>query len=229
MINHKPDKLYVQFGAGNQSVPGWVSFDASPTLVIQNIPILGQLLRPKLNCIFDKEIKYGDIVKGLPIADESVDGLFCSHVLEHLSYSDVNIALQNSFRYLKPGSIFRIIVPDLEWYIKSYLLSKESSDPIQMAKASIEFVNGTGLGLKESRLTIRRRLIDAFRGSGHRWMWDYDSLSSALADYGFVDIRRFAQGHSEDEMFLRPERDHQFGNKQNPYGLAVECRKPARP
>jgi predicted SAM-dependent methyltransferase len=224
-------KVYVQFGSGTEAVPGWVSFDASPTLVIQRFPILGQLFRSKLNCLFDDQIQYGDIVKGLPISNESVDGLFCSHVLEHLTYSDFNIALANSFRYLKWGGVFRIIVPDLEWCIKSYIRSKQSSDPMQVVRASIDFMNenGTNLGLKESRLTLRRRLMDAFRGSGHRWMWDYDSLSSALADYGFVDIRRFAQGHSEDEMFLRPERDHQFGNKQNPYGLAVECRKPARP
>jgi len=223
------NKLYIQFGSGTEAVIGWVSFDASPTLAIQKLPILGRLLRPKLNCIFDEEIRYGDIVKGLPISSESVDGLFCSHVLEHLSYSDFNIALRNSFRYLKPGGVFRIIVPDLEWCIKAYLKSKQSSDPMQVVKASIDFMNenGTNLGLNESRLTIRRRLIDAFRGSGHRWMWDYDSLSSALANQGFVDIKRFSQGHSEDEMFLRPERDHQFGNKQDPYGLAIECRKPA--
>jgi hypothetical protein len=226
MTNHKSDRLYVQFGAGNQSVPGWVSFDASPTLVIQNIPILGQLLRPKLNCIFDKEIKYGDIVKGLPIADESVDGLFCSHVLEHLSYADFSTALNNSYRYLKKGAIFRIVVPDLEWYVRQYVQSKQSSSSLEKARASSTFMKGTCLGLEESRMTLRRRLSGAFGGSGHRWMWDYDGLSTALADHGFADIKRFTQGHSEDEMFLRPERDHQFGSRDNPYGLAVECRKP---
>lgn len=219
-------KLYVQFGAGNEAIPGWVSFDSSPTLVIQKIPVLGRLLRPKLNCVFDDDIKYGDIVKGLPLTDNNVDGLFCSHVLEHLSYSDFSTALKNCFRYLK-GGVFRIIVPDLEWYIRRYVTSKQGSDSTSVAKASIEFMKGTCLGLEESRLTIRRRLVDAFRGSGHRWMWDYDALSTALADHGFVDIKRFKQGECEDEMFLKPERDHQFGEKESPYGLAIECRKPA--
>ena len=50
-------KLYVQFGSGNKAVPGWLSFDSSPTLIIQKIPVLGYLLRPKLNVIFDDDIK----------------------------------------------------------------------------------------------------------------------------------------------------------------------------
>lgn len=97
------NKLYVQFGAGNEAIPGWLNFDSSPTLVIQKIPLLGRLLRSKLNCIFDDDVRYGDIVKGLPIRDNSVDGLFCSHVLEHLSYAGFHTALDNSYRYLKRG------------------------------------------------------------------------------------------------------------------------------
>ena len=45
-------KIYVQYGAGNQAVEGWLNFDASPTLRIQKIPIIGRLLRSKLNCVF---------------------------------------------------------------------------------------------------------------------------------------------------------------------------------
>lgn len=96
-------KLYMQFGADNEAIDGWVNFDSSPTLVIQKIPLLGRLLRSKLNCIFDDDIRYGDIAKGLPIRNNSVDGLFYSHVLEHLSYADFHTALNNSYRYLKRG------------------------------------------------------------------------------------------------------------------------------
>lgn len=44
-------KVYVQYGAGNEAIEGWVSFDASPTLRIQKFPIIGKLLSTKLNCI----------------------------------------------------------------------------------------------------------------------------------------------------------------------------------
>jgi hypothetical protein len=68
--------------------------------------------------------------------------------------------------------------------------------------------------------------MDAFSGSGHRWMYDYYGLAAALAEHGYVNITRFVQGKCHDEMFLRPERDHQFGDIIHPYGLAIECRKP---
>lgn len=108
MVDHK---LYVQYGAGNEGVDGWLSFDASPTLRIQRLPILGRLLRSRLNCVFDDDIRYGDIVKGFPLRPESVDSLFCSHVLEHMSYADCSTALKNSYVYLKRGGYFALSFP----------------------------------------------------------------------------------------------------------------------
>jgi hypothetical protein len=69
-----------------------------------------------------------------------------------------------------------------------------------------------------------RRLLVAFGNSHHQWMWDYDSLAATLTRHGFVSIRQFYHGDCEDEMFLRPERSYQFGDQDQPYGLAI-CRK----
>lgn len=226
MNNTNSSKIYVQYGAGNIAIPGWVNFDASPTLRLQKIPLLGKLLQPKLNCVFDDDIRYGNIVKGLPIAPNSVSGLFCSHVLEHLSYMDFMTALKNSFEYLKPGGVFRIIVPDLEFYIKEYQKTLASDNPGEWPFAAIEFCKGTCFGVKGSRSGFVDRLTDAFRNSNHRWMWDYWSMSQVLTDHGFVNVKRFQQGDCDDEMFLRPERDHQFGDRSASYGLALECTKP---
>jgi len=220
------NKLYVQYGAGSEAVKGWLSFDASPTLRLQKIPIVGRLLRNKLNCIFDHDIQFGDVVKGLPLNPESVDGLFCSHVLEHLSYVDCLTALKNSFAYLKRGGVFRILVRDLAYYIDNYQQMQSSGNPDLISKSSYMFCRDTYLGLEVSRSSIRHRLLDAFGGSAHRWMWDEPGLTNARENHGFVNIKRFQQDVCEDEMFLRPERKHQFGNQEGLYGLALECRKP---
>jgi predicted SAM-dependent methyltransferase len=217
---------YVQYGAGNQSVAGWLNFDASPTLRIQKIPLIGRMLRSKLNCIFDEGVQYGDIVKGLPIARDSVDGVFCSHVLEHLSYVDFKHALNNTYRILKPGGVFRLIVPDLQYYINRYQVSLTSSNIEEKQNASIAFCKGTRFGVETSRSTLARRFNDVFSNSGHRWMWDFFSLTNALSEHGFINIQRFQQGDCADEMFLRPERKHQFGDNEI-YGLALQCIKPA--
>lgn len=220
------DKVYVQYGAGTQAIDGWLNFDASPTLLIQRMPLLGRVLRSRLNCLFDDEIRYGDIVRGLPLTPGSVEGIFCSHVLEHLTYADFSTALKNSFSYLKSGGMFRVVVPDLQYYIDQYQRSKSSGDVRLMNDAAFQFCKSTCLGVEGSRKNISHRIIDVFRGSAHRWMWDYQSLSQALSEHGFVAIRRFSPGECEDEMFLRPERDHMFGPRESPYGLALECCKP---
>ncbi len=214
-------KLYVQFGSGNEAIPGWLNFDASPTLRLQRIPVLGSLIAPKLNCKFDDAIKFGDIVRGLPLAENSVDGLFCAHVLEHLSYQDFESALENSFRYLKPGGLYRIIVPDLVFFITNYVNANASEDQGVRESACFDFCKKSGLGVHRSRRTLRSRLSDAFGGSRHLWMWDQAGLTKKLLEHGFVEIVEFEKGKSLDEMFNRPEREHQFA-----HGLCLQCRKP---
>lgn len=56
---------------------------------------------------------------------DSIDRLLCEHVLEHLSESDCRSALKESHRYLKPGGLMRIAVPD------GY-----RRDPVYVAEAS---------------------------------------------------------------------------------------------
>ena len=67
-----------------------------------------------MNTSFPSNVKYGDIIKGLPVEDNSCDGLYCSHTLEHLSLQDFRIALKNSYKILKKGGIFRVILPDIK-------------------------------------------------------------------------------------------------------------------
>jgi predicted SAM-dependent methyltransferase len=42
----------------------------------------------------------------------SIDSLLSEHMLEHLSPEDARVALGECYRYLKPGGLFRIAVPD---------------------------------------------------------------------------------------------------------------------
>jgi len=213
-------KLYVQYGAGNEAIKDWINFDSSPTLKIQKIPIIGRLCRPMLNCVFDDKIKSGNIIKGLPVKASSVDGVFCSHVLEHLVLEDFQKALENTFKILKAGGIFRCIVPDLEIYIREYMNAISSDSAELKSNACVDFNKHTSLGIVKRKLGIIGRLSEVY-GSRHLWMWDKYSLSQALANHGFIDIMTFGKGKCEDKMFLLPERDHQFSKS---FGL--QCRKP---
>jgi SAM-dependent methyltransferase len=111
---------YVQYGCGLSSPPGRINFDVSPTLRMQRLPLIGSLFKHGPT-IFPEGVCVGDIVAGLPLPDGSADGVYASHVLEHLSYDDFWVALRNTHRLLKPGGLFRLVVPDLEMRARKYL------------------------------------------------------------------------------------------------------------
>src|SRR5262245_29365205 len=116
--------LYVQYGCGFSIGDGWVNYDSSPTLRMERIPIIGVALSNLLSGNsqrFPAGVRYGDICKGLPIADGHVRGCYASHVLEHLSLEDLRLALANTFSMLAPGGTFRLIVPDLHERAKRYV------------------------------------------------------------------------------------------------------------
>ena len=90
------DKKYVQYGCGFSAPSEWINYDASPTLYYERIPIIGKLYT-RNNIRFPENVKFGDIIKGLPEEQDSCDGVYCSHVLEHLSYEDFIIAIKNTY------------------------------------------------------------------------------------------------------------------------------------
>ena len=60
------------------------------------------------------------------IADASYDFVYSSHCLEHIA--DVQLALRNWVRIIKPGGILYIVVPDFELYEKGMWPSRFNQD-----------------------------------------------------------------------------------------------------
>jgi SAM-dependent methyltransferase len=208
--------IYAQYGCGLCAPDTWLNFDSSPTLRLQKTPVLNILLRRRLNVIFPDNVKYGDIVTGLPLPDNSLDGIYCSHVLEHLSLEDCRTALRNTYRLLKPGGIFRCVLPDLEYGARKYLAALDKGDK----EAAHEFIEiDTMLGLKTRPRSIGGRLAHAWGNSKHLWLWDYPSLASELARTGFTKIRR-CDFNDGPEIFKAVELEGRFINC-----LAIECFK----
>lgn len=199
-------KKYVQYGCGLSSPEEWINFDSSPTLRIQRLPVIGSLVKKRLNVVFPTNIRYGDIVKGLPLDAGSCDGLYCSHVLEHLSRDDFYKALKNSYGSLKEGGIFRLVMPDLESLIKSYMANKEAGN----AMASDTFIRVAGVGMEKRKRGLRAFLSASFGNSNHLWLWDKESTLSVLKEIGFGDVRACQFNDSTDEMFRFVEEKSRF-------------------
>lgn len=205
--------LYVQYGCGFSASSGWRNFDASPTLRFERLPLISRLYAKNASP-FPDNVEYGDIIRGLPVALKSCKGVYCSHVLEHLALTDCRIALLNTYKILQPGGIFRLVLPDLEFYLNQY-----QNDPSK--DAAITFMRETSLGHEQRLRSLRQYLISLFGNSQHLWMWDYKSIKSELEVAGFVGIKRATYGDSADPYFNKVEHECRWNNC-----LGIECIRP---
>ncbi len=94
------NKKYLNVGAGN----GWRHNDFISLDLAQDIEI-------NFNLNIDKK---------LPFEDNSIKGIYTSHCLEHLRYSEVKYWLKDFYRILLKGSILRITVPNIILYLDAY-------------------------------------------------------------------------------------------------------------
>ncbi|MGH6847411.1 MAG: class I SAM-dependent methyltransferase [Methylocella sp.] len=223
----KNKSIYVQYGCGFSTGAGWENFDSSPTLRIERIPLLGMPLSSFFSgnaSRFPASVRYGDVRKGLLVADGTVRGCFASHVLEHLSLEDLRRALVNTFRMLRPEGIFRLIVPDLHERACRYIAEVGSKSP----DAAATFLRSTRLGHEQRPRTPMQYLRQLIGGSTHLWMWDEYSMSAELKGAGFVNIRKCQFGDSLDPMFSKVEHKRQFFDELHEIAeCAIEAQKPA--
>ena len=205
--------MNLHYGCGLTCAADWFNCDASPALRLQRLPLAGPIFAKYLSPRFPQEIVFGDIVRGLSIPPDSCEAIYCSHVLEHLSLEDLRLALRNTCTYLKPGGIFRLVLPDFDQQIAAY---QQNTDP----KALSEFMTYSGLGRANRPKGISARLREFFCNSHHLWAWNYASLSRELEDAGFQGIRRCEFGDARNPVFKSVENSERFQ-----WALAIECTK----
>lgn len=212
-----PAGLYVQYGCGFSCPEGWRNFDASPQLRAEKLPLVGRFLRRGKG--FPPGVLYGDVRRRLPVAAGAARGVYASHVLEHLALADFARAIDETWRILAPGGIFRAVVPDLETYARRYVaaLGTEAA-----AEAAPRFMRESYLGRERRSGGVMGTLREWIGNSHHLWMWDEASLSAALARRGFTAIRRARFNDCEDPMFARVEAASRFED-----ACAIEARRPA--
>jgi predicted SAM-dependent methyltransferase len=138
----------------------------------------------------------------LPISSNSCDGVYASHVLEHLSRADIDRALAETYRMLKPRGLFRLVVPDLERAAREYISRVDAGCPT----SADGFVwDGTMLGRKTKSRGLLGILYEGLATHAHLWMWDFNSLAHLLRQHRFVGIRRASFNDCGDKAFLAVE------------------------
>lgn len=202
----------VQYGCGLSAPAGWRNFDASPTLRLQRLPLVGRWLTAG-RVRFPAAVEFGDVTRGLPLAESSCDAVYCSHVLEHLSLADLRLALKETRRVLKPGGVFRGVMPDLEVMIRGYANDDSPA-------AGLKFIRDTLMGVESRSRGLKAVAEQALGNSHHLWLWDYKGIAAELKSAGFRDIRRAEFGDSGKPAFATVEEEDRWTNS-----LGFQCRK----
>jgi len=147
--------VLLNLGAGPRGAPDphWVNVDGYPA--------------PGIHFLID-------ISRRLPFADASVDGVFCEHVLEHFAKADgVRIAREVA-RILKPDGVFRVVVPDAAFVLRSYFDTPDDLVALrgdgQTGETPMDAVNAY----------FRQRYE-------HQFMYDWPTLRRLLLGAGFAD------------------------------------------
>jgi predicted SAM-dependent methyltransferase len=185
----------MQFGCGLSNPDTFQNFDSSLNLYFQRNLIFKWFWGRKPT--YPENIRFGDIVKGLPIENNSLKGIYSSHVLEHLSYHDCKRALQNSYLYLSPGGIFRCVLPNLELLVKAYLDEKAKGN----TKAANNFMEYSFYGYKARPNSLISLLKWHLTADYHFWGWDNESLAAELSEVGFRKVTKSNFGQSRDPVF----------------------------
>jgi predicted SAM-dependent methyltransferase len=171
----RPIEKGLNLGCFNQPVDGWYNTDITPHIWLSRVrgaPLLfrsvglisAERLREHRAGIYRK-VHYLDITKRFPFAAESFEGVFCSHILEHIHRTFVPHVFSEVLRVLQPSGIFRVVVPSLELAIRSY----QPASPDDCLNLIFE---------NDHRLSKNI----------HKWMYTEESLAKIFLDAGFTAV-----------------------------------------
>ena len=177
--------IKVNIGCGRTPTEGWLNFDNSPAIKLAKSPFkykfakaMGLLNEQQIENIkwnMEHNIQFADATKSIPLKTSSVDCIYTSHMVEHLSQIGVRSFLNEVKRVLKVGGVVRIAVPDLRIAVNDYLETNDAD----------AFMRGILVQAPEIN-TLKQKInlfISGYRH--HQWMYDGASLSKLLIEMGF--------------------------------------------
>jgi SAM-dependent methyltransferase len=135
-------------------------------------------------------------------APGSVDAIYASHVVEHLSRAEVLAAFTRWFDALRPGGVLTIEVPDAEAIMRRLLRQRDD------ARKDLYYYLLFG--------------TQAADGEYHKGGWTFARLARSLGAVGFIDFVNGARAGRaiENRLALRMYRPRRWR------AVLLECRKP---
>lgn len=140
-------RVRVHLGCGETDLPGFWNVDSRALRHVHYA-----------QCVFPLDV----------YADDSVDLIYCSHTLEHLTFVGARQALTEWHRVLRPGGVLRLAVPDFSVLAEVYAATDD-----------LRRIRGALLGGQN------------YPGNFHRSVYDRRLLGELLTEVGFEKIREW--------------------------------------
>jgi SAM-dependent methyltransferase len=163
-LHERSRELKVHVGCGGHELAGWINIDNHPAPLAINLDW------------------------GLPLPTGSARYVFLAHLLEHLFHpAQSSRLLAEIRRVLAPGGVVRIVVPDIERYLRAYANGDEAFFAERRRQRGLP-----------AELTNLETLLP-YAGAGatpdvlfdqHKFGYDFATLARAVERAGFVDVRR---------------------------------------
>ena len=165
-----------------------------------------------------------DVTNPIPLKDNSVDIVQSEDVMEHIEYKLLKDSINDIYRVLKPGGLFRLSMPD---YRCDILYNRSEKD----INGNIIFDKGGG-GRYDR---INKKVI----GRGHVWFPKYESVKSLLESTDFLNNKiNFLHYYDNNDtpvtnnidysngfISRTPDNDNRVKNPHRPMSIVVDCYK----
>jgi len=161
-------EIYLEVGAGDmKGENGWTTLDMTR------------------NCDL-----FWDLRNGIPFPAGSISKIYSSHFLEHLSFSEGQVFLDECLRVLVPGGEFSICVPNARIYIEAYM-SNQKLDENLFCGHRPAFNNTTVIDYVNYM---------SYMDGHHKYMFDQENLVHILKSRGFKNVHQRGFDSSLDSL-----------------------------
>jgi predicted SAM-dependent methyltransferase/SAM-dependent methyltransferase len=145
-----------------------------------------------------------DLARGIPFRDARY--IFAEHFIEHLSYQQGADFTRGCREALRDDGILRLSTPNLDWVWQvSYHPTMWTNEDEALRDCFV--------------------LNRAFRGWGHQFLYNLQTLTALLQNSGFANVQALRYGESDNPALAGIERHEQYPDvPELPHVLVIEAR-----
>lgn len=181
---------------------GWENLDKSWNVHLARAPGLRRALarariltEEQARAVLPRGTIRADIRRGLAYPDASVEFVYASHLIEHMSRWQGLRLLQECKRVLTPGGVIRLATPDLALAVAEYTSGQApyGATPADSFMQQLETY-------RDVEGSVAQRAIRKFVFAPHQWLYDAQSLTLLLTEAGFDEpqARDYREGRLPD-------------------------------